>query len=240
MSQENEHQEPINLLDYEKLVIYWCHQCKAPPPVRDSEEYGDGWVGLINAVKSYDPAKINPQSGKPYAFSTYASNGIKHAIWNRQGLRKAAKRGGTGSGVKRYESIGVWSMGHAHSSLFGGSYSGAGDTRNGDLDLADHRSPEASLIDDREQCDGLLSVLSERFQRVVRKCLMEDIPICEVARREGLSHTRIVQILNRSLYLMREAAADLTADNKGKEDNENGLRNSQRIVRVGRHAGPRW
>lgn len=227
MSQKNTHQDSINPLDYEKLVIYWCHQCKAPPPVKDSEEYGDGWIGLINACKSYDPAKINPASGKPYAFSTYASNGIKHAIWNRQDLRRAAKRGGVGLGIKRYETIGVWSMGHAHSGIFGRNYSGAGDTRNDDLDLADHRSPEVSLIDDREHCEGLLAVLSERFQKIVRACLMEDISIREVARREGLSHTRIVQILNRSLYLMREAAAEQNSDNKGKEDDQNGLRNSR-------------
>ncbi len=32
----------------------------------------EGNLGLINAAKHYDPDKINPESGRPYKFSTYA------------------------------------------------------------------------------------------------------------------------------------------------------------------------
>lgn len=36
--------------------------------------------GLMTAVEKYDPTLINPSSGKPYRFSTYAGNWIKQSI----------------------------------------------------------------------------------------------------------------------------------------------------------------
>lgn len=193
----------INPLDYEKLVLYWCHKCKASLPVEDSEEYGDGWIGLINACKLYDPQRVSDKTGKSIRFHTYASDAIKHAIWKRQNLRKAAKRGGGGCRGKRHKIVGIWSINHVCND------ESKKIARNDDFQPSDYRTPLIAPIEDREQCDYLLSVLSGRFQQIVRDCLMESKSVYEVAKREGVSHTRIIQILNRSLFLMRKASVGL-------------------------------
>jgi RNA polymerase sigma factor (sigma-70 family) len=40
----------------------------------------EGYIGLIRAVETYDPTKINPQTNKPYTFATYASTVIRSAL----------------------------------------------------------------------------------------------------------------------------------------------------------------
>ena len=40
----------------------------------------EGNLGLLRAAEKYDPQKINPQTGQPYRFSTYATWWIRQAI----------------------------------------------------------------------------------------------------------------------------------------------------------------
>ena len=40
----------------------------------------EGYLGLIHAAEQYDPEKINPETGKPYQFSTYATWNIRGRI----------------------------------------------------------------------------------------------------------------------------------------------------------------
>lgn len=47
-------------------------------PMEDRIQFGN--IGLVRAIEKYDPDKINPDTNKPYAFSTYATWWIKQSI----------------------------------------------------------------------------------------------------------------------------------------------------------------
>ncbi len=42
----------------------------------------EGYIGLMRAAELYDPEKINPDTGRPYRFSAYASRTILGVIFN--------------------------------------------------------------------------------------------------------------------------------------------------------------
>lgn len=47
-------------------------------PMEDKIQFGN--LGLLHAIDKYDPDKINPVNGQPYAFSTYATWWIRQSI----------------------------------------------------------------------------------------------------------------------------------------------------------------
>lgn len=46
--------------------------CPSGTSVMDSEAFSDALLGLCKAERDYDPNRINPDTGKPYAFTTCA------------------------------------------------------------------------------------------------------------------------------------------------------------------------
>jgi RNA polymerase sigma factor (sigma-70 family) len=78
----------VNPEDHDALVISIALQYGAQPwAVRDSEQYANGWIGLIRAAELYDPDFIAPSTGQRVQFSTYATWWIRQAIL-RPGSRK--------------------------------------------------------------------------------------------------------------------------------------------------------
>jgi RNA polymerase sigma factor (sigma-70 family) len=55
----------------------------------------DGMFGLITAAEKYNPELVNPSSGKPYRFSTYAVWWIDRAIKNPIKFNQRLKRSGS-------------------------------------------------------------------------------------------------------------------------------------------------
>ena len=63
---------------YDHAVLYLAWRFGARHPVRDSDQYADGWIGLMKAVRSYRPG--------PRTFSQHAYRGIAMEMGN--GLRR--------------------------------------------------------------------------------------------------------------------------------------------------------
>ncbi len=63
----------INPLDHERLVCHLARKLGARSPIRQSEQYSAGWLGLMLAVQRFDPAR-----GR--AFSTFAWKTIRGTI----------------------------------------------------------------------------------------------------------------------------------------------------------------
>ena len=59
--------------------------------IEDTEEFGDGLVGLTNAIKDYDPTELNDK-GEPIQFSTFAWWCIHNAIC--AGLDRRGRKSG--------------------------------------------------------------------------------------------------------------------------------------------------
>ena len=70
----------IDVAKCDRIVRWVACKLGATFPVADSDEYADGWIGMVKAMKKYDPDKINPESGKSYMLSTYAVRWIKAYI----------------------------------------------------------------------------------------------------------------------------------------------------------------
>ena len=70
----------MDLLSYDSLVIHWAVRFGARSPVKDSQQYADGWIGLLHASRHYSPERVSKRTGKPILFSTYASLCIRRTI----------------------------------------------------------------------------------------------------------------------------------------------------------------
>lgn len=82
----------INPLDHDALVMRIAFKFGGRSPIKDSVQYADGWIGLIRACELYNPNLVNPQSGQPYCFSTYAYYWIRrHICMDYTGKSKAAR-----------------------------------------------------------------------------------------------------------------------------------------------------
>ncbi len=60
------------------VAMKWKSVCEGRLPFTDL--INEGNIGLMKGVFLYDPFKVNPQNGKPYRFSTYATWWIRHAV----------------------------------------------------------------------------------------------------------------------------------------------------------------
>ena len=78
----------IDPLKHKGLIYSTAIRLKVPFPIEDSEEYGDGWIGLLRACKGYDS-----RLGR---FSIYAIKAIRNEM-----IRGRCERGGLGVGSLR-------------------------------------------------------------------------------------------------------------------------------------------
>lgn len=63
----------INPMDYDRLVVMIARKCGAKAPIRDSEQYANGWLGLLRACELFDPSL-------GFAFTSYAYQWILNKI----------------------------------------------------------------------------------------------------------------------------------------------------------------
>ena len=76
---------------HDALVRWWAARMapKLRIPIEDTEEYADGWLGLCNAARKFDPSR-------GWRFSTYASHAIRNRIIQSREAANAVRRGGSG------------------------------------------------------------------------------------------------------------------------------------------------
>lgn len=177
----------INPVDHEKLVFFWAIRYGARDPVRDSEEYANGWIGLLRACELFDPAK-------GCKFSTYATYWIRQAImrfYDNQKLRK------NGSGV--IKTVVFSQIADLDS--------------DSDWEPAIDRQPEppdaAAIREEAELCDKLLRTLCPRERRFVRAKFLEGRTLQDIAEGEvpRISLERVRQMIERAIAKMQRFAA---------------------------------
>ena len=177
--------------------------------VEVSELINDGVIGLIEAVRKYDP-------GRGVAFSTYAGHRIRGAMLDglrrRDPLPRSLRRAQKARWPPRAQAAEPRADAYADRHTKGGSEYGV---QLVDLDHAlavpadEGDGPEARAVEAdlrRHLCRGLWA-LPERDRDVLVMRFFEGLPLREVASRLSLSITRIVEIQTRGLVRLRRFLA---------------------------------
>lgn len=172
----------INPLDHLKMVTFWAKKMGAKSPIRDSEEFANGCVGLIRACQLFDPNRISPYTKRSVAFSSYAAWAIRREILRPRIMANTSKRGGTKHGEHQIKEV-------LFSSL----------QVDPSLDITD-REPSA---DNEALAMDLLRVLNPRHRYMVEKIIMEGWTLKEVGKEFFISAERVRQIVEESLYRIR-------------------------------------
>lgn len=171
----------IDLAEYEGLVCQLAmHYGARPGRVMDSEQYADGWIGLVKARD-----KFRPELG--HKFMTYAYSYVRGYIL--YGIRsRRPNRFGPPINVAAFSQI--------------------GDGRSfGDFQGASVVDPEPSHLI-REECESLLGMLDERSRRFVRLSIFDRMTMEDIGRTvtPHLSRQRVQQVIREALDIMRHHA----------------------------------
>lgn len=161
------------------LVVHFAKKMGGHRHVLDSEQFADGCLGLLRACQLYDPHRINPSTGKAAAFVTYASRSIIMAITKTHKARLAKFRGGMEAAL----SFTDWAV--------------DGDEIPQEMTKAD--------VEDTIECERLLNMLDARTALYVRRVIMENWSMQEVATAEGISRSRVGQIVLSGIDRLRAA-----------------------------------
>jgi RNA polymerase sigma factor FliA len=158
-----------------------------PPWFEMDDLVGDGCLGLTKALQSYDPSRN-------IRFTTYAYPVIKFAIL--QGLRN---RGDRRTAAGRLKS-------QSHISL--NEPAVEGDPAR--IDLLPDRSQDAADVSllRMEKCAQLRSAvnaLPSKYRLLIEDHYFRQVPLFDIARRRGLSASRISQLRIEAILRLRSA-----------------------------------
>lgn len=206
---------------YIGLVVTVCRRnFGVPHPVKDSEEFSVGLVGLLNAIRTFDPAKVTDPSN-PNAFRNYAIGGIRNRIGHLHRRAWAKCRGGTDTHPSTPAArIKTCSLDKLTSRFKEGGAFGHG--RDNSWEVADPRAPDPA-----EQVCGpdvnvsaalppaaaLLSRVDARLVDMLNRRLVLNQTLQEVADHFGLTRERVRQLCNQAVARMRRLAG-LPTDGK--------------------------
>lgn len=177
----------IDPMDHERLVMFWAKKYGAAPGrIRDSEQYANGWIGLLMAADRFDPSR-------GVAFSTYASPWIRQAITRPRMLC---------AGAMERKTVCASQLGEADSKRPLGK------------DLAVDRLPQShENVSGREEhhesqriAATLLSHLDQRTERFVRLYVMDGLTLEETGNVMGVTRERVRQIVGKALRKMQVMA----------------------------------
>jgi RNA polymerase sigma factor (sigma-70 family) len=176
----------VNPLDFDRLVMKKAIEHGADRrAVKDSEQYSDGMMALLEAKQKFDPSLGIP-------FIAFAAQRVEWAI--KGGIRN--RKLGTKSGsvnVARFTDMA--DPEDPESSNFAASV--ADDTREIDAE-------------DIDVADRLLLVLNVQERRLVKRCVMEGWSLDHVGEEEdpSLGSEEVRKILDRAVEKMREAGGE--------------------------------
>jgi len=181
-----------------------------PRVVEVSELINDGVIGLIEAVRKYDP-------GRGVAFSTYAGHRIRGAMLDglrrRDPLPRSLRRAQKARWPPRAQA--AEPRAEVYPDRRERDWGKESGVQLVDLDHAlavpadEGDGPEARAVESdlrRQLCRGLWA-LPERDRDVLVMRFFEGLPLREVAARLSLSITRIVEIQTRGLVRLRRFLA---------------------------------
>lgn len=154
------------------------------------EARDEALAALCSSAAGYDPAKINPASGKPYAFTTYASKSIIHRIYNLGKKRSATPRE---LQTRRFL------VGHCS------AYQGADDSARATPDLIDILQAPPTEPDNTEEIELLrcrVQELPDRYAVVVEHQL-KGMGLRQSAKILGVSRERVRQLRDIAVRKLR-------------------------------------
>jgi RNA polymerase sigma factor (sigma-70 family) len=167
----------INPLDHDRLVMKLARQFGAKErDITESDQYADGWLGLLKACERFNPTR-------DIQFSTYAYHWIRDAITRpfHAGRKQALKRG-PGKTTHTFTDIG----------------------KESEL-LFDNKTPNPFDVlaenDHREKIRSLLRVLPTRYREIVQAYYFEGLNYREIGERcvPKVSWHMVYNIVTKSL-----------------------------------------
>jgi RNA polymerase sigma factor (sigma-70 family) len=175
-------------------LLHWC-----------ARKYGDrvpkdvavdvATDAMIRAAQCYDPNRINPETGQPYAFATYACRAIGLTFY-RQTAEYITKKDREGSIFTNMEMS-----------------SGVGDTIEAtaiDTETPDRIVGEADQRNwERSQINGMLAHLTQREREALSLRYGLDYggtfrTVEATANIMGITKSRALQLINRSIEKIRD------------------------------------
>lgn len=212
------------VVHYLPLVRSIARRAKAMlPPAADLDDLiGDGTLGLIDAIRRYDPST-------GHAFSTYATlrirgailDGLRAADWAPRSVRSAARQierateqlegmlGRAPDEAELAERLGI-DRELCHRLL--------GDIHRSSVVSLEESETDPSVADPTEQLAVLLAARALLPPREAFAVELHDLlgyPLTEVARRLHVSHSRAFQIHEHALDLLRRALRSEDGDVPG-------------------------
>ncbi len=179
----------INPLDHDALVMYWATHYGGlqwgRQKINDSEQYANGWLGLLRACELFDPSR-------GFEFSTYACWWIRQHILRPHEALKSVKNG---YGTKTTNFTGLMcNEAYRDDELYDPAISREPDPAELVADCDERQA-------DRELVAQMMSRLDERGRRLVRRHVMEGMTLEAVADMEEppVTRERVRQLVVKSL-----------------------------------------
>lgn len=171
----------IDPVDHDRLVFVLAKKYGARPPVRDSEQYANGWLGLMRAVDRFDPRK-------GFTFATYASYWVKAAIMRPWRAQQTQSRG---RGAYELSLSQISEEAQLATELTSRDPDGC------DRSASNERAAIAT---------DLLRFIDERTRRMVERRWIDGWTLEAIGDAEGVSRERVRQITGRGMRMLRVVA----------------------------------
>jgi RNA polymerase sigma factor (sigma-70 family) len=178
----NDAQLLADVMTCSKMVFYWAVRYGARPRhIEDTEQYSDGWLGLMRAREYYDRRRA---SGKPigWKFSSLAFHFIRTEIHKGYQRRRSAARLAVG----------------LEDGILENAFAGDnGRDIEGRTELREYLAGPL----DRLRCH------SEAQYSAVRFVVMDGLRLEEAGSRQGVTRQRVHQLVRSGLKNLRADAA---------------------------------
>lgn len=183
----------IDLMGYDRLVMHIARKYGAKDPIKDSDQYSLGWIGLSRAAKMFDPTK-------GFQFSTLATIWIINSIKNDWEAKKAQSRG-SGKKIIRFSEIDK--PGRERKDLKFDPH---------DCNRVSRNSNEIEEIYNREECEYLLDVVNPREREIFILHFCDGYSYKELGLRYSVSSQRIKQIVDSAKYKINSLLEEREGD----------------------------
>jgi RNA polymerase sigma factor (sigma-70 family) len=175
----------VNPLEHLGLVAYWAKRCGARHPVKDSEQFADGCVGLLRAIELFDDTR-------GVKFATFATYHIRMRIlYSRNLERRRLAKAGLTSTVAMSELV--------------QQVAATGSLPDEEAEVTDEHSHRKLM------CELLLTTLDPRSREVLFRRFFLGQTLKEVGKLLGLTRERIRQIEGNALKALRKREQDVHA-----------------------------
>ncbi|WP_035351886.1 sigma-70 family RNA polymerase sigma factor [Edaphobacter aggregans] len=182
---------------------------KYPPHITRADLEGAAEYGLVQAARSYDPAKC-------VSFSTFAFYRVRGAIfdevrkaWRASHLKDGSDRSVTGESTEVSQSRETdmsWDEVENHTTSGGGTYLISLDSTCAEQVAASTESPARSVLrkEESETIQAAMRRLPKRYRFVLHAHYYEDLSLVSIGKRLNLSKSWVSRIHAQALAMLRK------------------------------------